>query len=141
MKYKVYIIQPSEYGFAQIIPLYIANIVNTKLEQWFQNNKFIHYAISNVKSSDFEKYNLPLEFTYSLRTQEIRNCDATRNEVVLLTNAKQYQLLVNIIIEALMMIYECKLIIETKKQGTSIIDFEKYISNELDKFGKQQYTN
>lgn len=134
MNYREYIIQPDGYGLVHLNPLLVANIVNTKLEQWFENNKFIHYAIDRVQPDDYAKFSLPLEYTYSMRLQENRNYDNLKKEVMSSINAKEYQILINIIFETLAMVYECKLIIETKKQGKSIKDFEKHICGKMRDF-------
>ncbi|MBT3321721.1 MAG: hypothetical protein HN392_05495 [Anaerolineae bacterium] len=137
--YREYIIQPDGYGVVRFCPLFIANIMGTKLEQWFQDNKFIYQAFREYNTSNYVSQNLQVEFLYSRRVEPKRELAKIKQDVLNQTNAKQYQLLINLIHQCFEMIYECYELFRTPKIGLSVIDLKDDIQRKVAKFEKGNF--
>ncbi len=128
-----YQVSPNSYGQVRAIPLLLANDLNSKLEQWFQNYKFLYLAIQQLSEKDYSKP-LQLEYEYSLRTLELRGFSEivsnVNNEVDLLN----YHQLVKIIHEYIELAYKVYSALKEKKEGDSILYFEKHIESLCKKF-------
>ena len=75
-----YQLSTDSYGQVRAIPLLLANSLNSKIEQWFQNYKFTYLAINQLTESDYAK-SLQLEYIYSLRTLELREFSEISSDV------------------------------------------------------------
>lgn len=136
--YKQYIITPGAYGYVDVQPLLIANIINTRLEEWFQNYKFLQYSISQVKPDDYSNHKLNLEFSYPLRLRE-RTFGDIVEDVSVQIDLTQYQKLTNILHESIELCYECFQILTSKKIGKSIKDLESAVLQDSVEFNKLSF--
>ena len=133
--FKQYIITPGAYGYVDVRPLFIANIVNTKLEEWFINYKFLRYAISQVNPDEFATHKLNLEYAYPLRLRE-RSFENLSTDISIQIDLTQYQKLTNILHEAIELCYECFQILTSKKIGRSVKELESAIQTENAAFNR-----
>lgn len=123
---------PGAYGQVRFFPLLLANEINTKLEEWFTNYKFLHYSTNRNIEKEFSEFHLPLEFIYSMRTRE-RSYERMKSEVQKLIEYCQFQELFRILVEALERAYQLHQIAVTNKVGSSITKFQR----EIEKLSKE----
>ena len=119
---------PGRYGQVRLFPLFLANELMTKLEEWFVNYKYYEFAIRNVTESDFSKYQMPIEYIYSYRIRD-RSYSDVSNSVLTLIRQSQFQELCRIIIYHLEVAYEIKKVLTTESAGNSICDYQNKINN------------
>ena len=121
-----YQISTDSYGQVRAIPLLLANQLNTKIEQWFQNYKFTYLAITKLTEDDFSK-SLQLEYTYSLRTFKLRKFSEISSDVRTELDLLNYHQLVKIIHEHIELAYKIYNSLKEDKVGYTIVEFEKHI--------------
>lgn len=133
-----YQLSTESYGQVRAIPLLLANELNSELERWFQNYKFIHLAINGLQENEFNNP-LQLEYVYSLRTIPLRELPEIRSQVKLESDLLNYHQLIKIIhkyIELARKVYHSLL---NHKTGTTVIDFEKEINLAVTAFHKKPF--
>jgi len=121
------------YGQVRFFPLLLANKVNTSLEEWFINYKYLHFSTDQDLKGQFEKFHLNIEFSYSMRTRE-RSHEAMKLDVNRLIEYCQFQELFRILVEALESAYQLHQIAVSKKEGASVSDFKSLIEKRSKEF-------
>ena len=121
-----YEMTPGGYGQVRFFPLLLANEINTSLEEWFVNYKYLHFSTNQTHEEKFNEFRLNIEFSYSMRTRE-RSHAAIKSDVSQLIEYCQFQELFRILVEALELVYELHQIAVSKKEGASITDFKALI--------------
>ena len=133
-----YQISTSSYGQVRAIPLLLANSLNSKLEQWFQNYKFTYLAIDQLTESNYEK-SLQLEYVYSRRTSELRTFSEIASNVNTEVDLLNYHQLVKIIHEYIDLAYKIYSSLKEGKEGDTILDFEKHINVLCQRFHRKNF--
>ena len=130
----------SSYSRVRATPLLLANELNIKLEQWFQNCKYLYLAINKLSEEEFSE-KLQLEYTYPcpLRTQPIRGFDQIRNELITEIDLLNYHQLVKIIHEYIEQSYRIYISLTEPEDGKSIIDFELRVNSLCKEFHKRNF--
>jgi hypothetical protein len=133
-----YQISTNSYGQVRAIPLLLANDLNSKLEQWFQNYKFLYLAIHQLSEKDYSKP-LQLEYEYSLRTIELRGFPEIVSNVTNEVDLLNYHQLVKIIHEYIESAYKVYSALKENKKGNTILCFEKHIESLCKKFHRMHF--
>jgi hypothetical protein len=133
-----YQISTSSYGQVRAIPLLLANSLNSKLEQWFQNYKFTYLAIDQLTESNYEK-SLQLEYVYSRRTSELRTFSEIASNVNTEVDLLNYHQLVKIIHEYIELAYKIYSSLKEGKEGDTILYFEKHIDVLCQRFHRKNF--
>jgi hypothetical protein len=133
-----YQLTPPLYGQVKVTPLALANELNSKLEQWFQNCKFHHLAISGLSN---ETYDAPLqvEFSYSLRTSLPRDFLKIKSDVTSETDLLNYHQLVKIAHEFIEASHEIYLALTENKQGDNVLSLKNHIDELCSRFHKKNF--
>lgn len=133
-----YQISTNSYGQVRAIPLLLANNLNSKIEQWFQNYKFTYIAINQLTESDYSKH-LQLEYIYSRRTLELRDFPEISSDVTTEVDLLNYHQLVKIIHEHIELAYKIYISLKEGKTGQTILNFEKHIEGLCLTFHKRNF--
>lgn len=133
-----YQLSTESYGQVRAIPLLLANELNSELERWFQNYKFIHLAINGLKDTEFNNP-LQLEYVYSLRTLPFREFKEIKSQVKLQSDLLNYHQLIKIIHKYIELAHKIYLSLLRPKVGTTILDFEKGIDQSVIAFHKKPF--
>lgn len=128
----------SSYGYVRATPLALANALNTELEQWFQNCKYLQIAIPSLTE---EKYSQPLqlEYTYSRRNKPIRSYECVQQDVTNEVNLLSYHQIVKIIHSHIELSYKILISLSSPKSGDSIFDFKTQIEQKCVSFHKKTF--
>lgn len=116
----------------------LANTLNSKMEQWFQNYKFLYLAINKLAESDYSEA-LQLEYIYSLRTLELRKFSEISSDVKMEVDLLNYHQLVKIIHEHIELAYKIYISLKESKKGDTILEFEKHIETLCSKFHRKNF--
>ena len=133
-----YQVSTGSYGQVRAIPLLLANELNSELEKWFQNYKFMHLAINGLHEDEFKKP-LQLEYVYSLRTVPLREFTEIRSQVKLESDLLNYHQLVKIIHKYIELSRKVYISLINQKTGTTVLDFEKEINLSVTAFHKKPF--
>ncbi|GIT97519.1 hypothetical protein [Sulfurovum sp. TSL1] len=133
-----YQVSTDSYGQVRATPLLLANTLNSKMEQWFQNYKFTYLAINQLAESDYSKA-LQLEYIYSLRTLELRKFSEIYSDVKMEVDLLNYHQLVKIIHEHIELAYKIYISLKECKKGDTILEFEKHIETLCSKFHSKKF--
>lgn len=133
----VYQLTPPLYGQVKVMPLALANELNSKLEQWFQNCKFHHLAIFGLSR---EAYNVPLqlEYSYSRRISSSRDFLQTKSDVASEIDLLNYHQLVKIAHEFIEKSHKIYLALTENKQGANVLSLESHINELCKHFHKKK---
>lgn len=126
------------YGQVRATPLLLANSLNSKIEQWFQNYKFTYIAINQLTESDYAK-SLQLEYFYSRRTLKLREFSEISSDVTTDTDLLNYHQLVKIIHEHIELAYKIYISLKESKVGNTILDYEKHIESLCSTFHNKNF--
>ena len=135
-----YEMAPGGYGQVRFFPLLLANEVNTSLEEWFTNYKYLHFSTNQDLEGQFEEFHLNIEFSYSMRTRE-RSHEAMKLDVSRLVEYCQFQELFRILVETLESAYQLHQIALSKKEGASVMDFKSSIEKKGKAFHGMSFPN
>ncbi len=116
----------------------LANNLNSKIEQWFQNYKFTYLAINQLTEDNYSKP-LQLEHIYSLRTLELRKFSEISSDVKSEVDLLNYHQLVKIIHEHIDLAYKIYTSLKEPKVGNTILEYEKHIETLCSTFHKKQF--
>lgn len=133
-----YQLSTTSYGQIKAIPILLANDLNSMLEQWFQNYKFIYLAINQLSEEAYDKP-LQLEYTYSLRNQDLREFSKIFSDVNSEVDLLNYHQIVKIIHTYIELAFKVYSSLNEEKQGDTILDFEKYIESKSKKFHRKSF--
>jgi hypothetical protein len=129
---------PDSYGQVRAFPLLIANQLNSKLEQWFQNYKYEYLGLSNLQEVDFNK-SLQLEYTYSLRVIPLRNFSEIKSDVLAEIDLLNYHQLIKIIHDFVERINNIYFALKEPKHGATVIAFKDHIDNLCLQFHRRNF--
>lgn len=116
----------------------LANILNSKMEQWFQNYKFTYLSINQLTESDYFE-SLQLEYIYSLRTLELRKFPEISSDVKIEIDLLNYHQLIKIIHEHIELAYKIYISLKESKVGDTILEFEQHIEKLCSKFHSKNF--
>lgn len=133
-----YQLTTESYGQVRAIPLLLANELNSELERWFQNYKFMHLAINGLEENNYNNP-LQLEYVYSLRTIPLRDFPEIRSQVKLESDLLNYHQLIKIIHKYIELARKVYLSLINDKTGKTVLDFEKEIESFVAAFHKKPF--
>ncbi len=133
-----YQLTTNSYGQVRATPLLLANILNSKLEQWFQNYKYTYLAVNQLSESEYKK-SLQLEYNYSGRILDLRDFSEISSNVSTEVDLLNYHQLVKIVHEHIELAYKIYSSLEEKKEGHTVLDFEKHIQSLCKGFHKKNF--
>lgn len=133
-----YQLNTDSYGQVRAVPLALANELNSKLEQWFQNCKFIYIAISKLSEEDYS-VPLQLEYTYSRRIYPKRDFSKIKSSLITEIDLLNYHQLVKIVHELIEKTHKIYLSLKEERQGDTILLFESHIDSLCDSFHRKSF--